>query len=48
MSMKNKIKYHERYKNNGCTKEQLKRLVELQALTAGEYEEITNEAYSNE
>lgn len=46
MSEKNKIKYQRRYEKNGCTKEQLQRLVELGALTAGEYEEITGEAYT--
>ena len=46
MSEKNKIKYQKRYEKNGCTIEQLKRLVELGALTAGEYEEITGETYT--
>lgn len=46
MSEKNKAKYQKRYKKNGCTKEQLKRLVELGALTAGEYQEITGEEYT--
>lgn len=36
----------ERYKRGGCTKSQLKRFVELGALTDEEYEEITGEAYS--
>lgn len=38
-------KYRDRYEHGGCTKEQLKRLVSLQALTASEYEEITGEKY---
>lgn len=45
MSEKNKIKYQNRYNKNGCTKEQLQRLVELLALTAEEYKEITGEEY---
>ena len=45
MSVKNKEKYQKRYEKGGCTIEQLKRLVELGALTASEYEEITGEAY---
>ena len=45
MSKANKIKYQKRYERNGCTKEQLKRLVELGALTPDEYKEITGEAY---
>ena len=45
MSAKNKEKYQKRYENNGCTKEQLKRLVELGALTAEEYADITGEVY---
>ena len=48
MSKANKIKYQKRYEKNGCTKEQLKRLVELGALTAEEYAEITGEAYTEE
>lgn len=43
MSKLNKIKYQKRYKRNGCTKEQLKRLLELGALTEEEYREITEE-----
>ena len=43
MSKINKIKYAKRYAKKGCTKEQLKRLVELNALTADEYKEITGE-----
>lgn len=46
MSEKNKVKYQKRYEKNGCTKEQLKRLVELDALTASEYREITGEEYT--
>ena len=37
-------KYQNRYNRGGCTKEQLKRLVMLNAITADEYEEITGEA----
>ena len=36
-------KYKDRYNRGGCTKEQLKRLVSLHAITAEEYEEITGE-----
>ena len=43
MSLANKIKYQKRYEKNGCTKVQLKRLVELGALTAAEYAEITGD-----
>ena len=46
MSKANKIKYQKRYEKNGCTKDQLKRLVELGALTEEEYQEITYEKYS--
>lgn len=45
MSSANKIKYQKRYEKNGCTKEQLQRLVELGALTAEEYQEITGDSY---
>lgn len=38
-------KYAKRYARGGCTKEQLARLVELGALTADEYKEITGEDY---
>ena len=38
-------KYKARYERGGCTKEQLRRLVALSALTPKEYEEITGEAY---
>lgn len=34
-----------RYERNYCTKTQLRRYVELGAITAGEYEEITGEVY---
>lgn len=34
-----------RYERGGCTKEQLQRFVQLSALTAEEYEEITGEKY---
>lgn len=43
MSEVNKIKYQKRYIKNGCTLEQLKKLVKLGALTADEYKEITGE-----
>lgn len=36
-------KYRDRYNRGGCTKDQLKRLVSLHAITANEYEEITGE-----
>ena len=38
-------KYKARYERGGCTKAQLRRLVELSALTAEEYSEITGEEY---
>jgi len=38
-------KYKARYERGGCTKEQLRRLVELGAITAEEYREITGEDY---
>lgn len=38
-------KYKARYERGGCTKGQLKRLVELGAITADEYEEIAGEKY---
>lgn len=38
-------KYRDRYNRGGCTKEQLKRLVSLGAITVKEYEEITAEDY---
>lgn len=46
MSVENKEKYQKRYERNGCTIEQLKRLVELKALTAEEYKEITGEEFA--
>ncbi len=41
-------KYAERYRRNGCTKEQLQRLTALGVLTAAEYEEITGEKYEEQ
>ena len=41
MSMANKIKYENRFKKNGCTIEQLKKIVALGKLTAEEFKEIT-------
>lgn len=38
-------KYHDRYNRGGCRKDQLRRLVELEAITADEYEEITGDKY---
>lgn len=38
-------KYKDRYEHGGCTKEQLRKLVALGALTAAEYEEITGEVF---
>lgn len=38
-------KYRNRYERGGCTKEQLRRLVELSVLTEEEYAEITGEDY---
>lgn len=38
-------KYKARYERGGCTKAQLRRIVELGALTPEEYEEITGEPY---
>ena len=38
-------KYKDRYDRGGCTKEQLKRLVMLEAITEEEYEEITGEYF---
>jgi uncharacterized XkdX family phage protein len=35
----------DRYRRNGCTKDQLRRFVELGALRTDEYEEITGEPY---
>ena len=45
MSKENKEKYLNRYKNRGCTIEQLKKLVKVGALTETEYKEITGEDY---
>lgn len=36
-------RYKARYERGGCTKAQLRRLVDLEALTADEYQEITGE-----
>lgn len=41
-------KYKKRYNRGGCTKEQLKQLVDLGILTAAEYEEITGEPFPEE
>lgn len=38
-------KWNDRYKKHWCTKEQLRRLVQLGVLTEEEYEEITGEPY---
>ena len=38
-------KYKKRYERGGCTKAQLRRIVELGALTPEEYKEITGEDY---
>ena len=38
-------KYRDRYNRGGCTKEQLKKLVTLGAITAEEYKEITGEDF---
>lgn len=38
-------KYAERYARGGCTKAQLRRLVELGAIYDWEYKEITGEDY---
>lgn len=38
-------KYKARYDRGGCTKAQLRRLVELYAITPEEYTEITGEDY---
>lgn len=45
MSKSNKEKYLIRYNKGGCTITQLKRLVELGALTADEYKEITGKDF---
>lgn len=38
-------KYRDRYNRGGCTKAQLRKLVQLGALTPTEYTEITGEEY---
>jgi hypothetical protein len=38
-------KWNDRYKKHWCTKDQLRRLVQLEVLTELEYEEITDEEY---
>lgn len=38
-------KWKDRYKKHWCTKDQLRRLVQLEVLTELEYEEITDEEY---
>ncbi len=38
-------KWNDRYKKNWCTKDQLKRLVQLGVLSAEEYKLITGEDY---
>jgi uncharacterized XkdX family phage protein len=38
-------KWKDRYDKYWCTKEQLKRLVQLEVLTMEEYKEITGEDY---
>ena len=48
MSMENKVKYADRYAKRGCTIEQLKKLVKLNALTPDEFKEITGMDYSAE
>jgi uncharacterized XkdX family phage protein len=39
-------KYKARYERGGCTKAQLRKLVELGALTPEEYTEITGDPYN--
>ena len=39
-------KYKERYDRGGCTEDQLRRLVELRAITAKEFSEITGKDYA--
>jgi len=39
-------KWNERYKKHWCTKDQLKRLVQLEVLTQEEYKLITGEEYA--
>lgn len=43
--MTNFEKWNDRYKKNWCTKDQLKRLVQLGVLSEGEYKLITGEDY---
>ena len=43
--MTNFEKWNDRYKKHWCTKEQLKRLVQLGVLSAEEYKSITGEEY---
>ena len=38
-------KWNERYKKHWCTKDQLRKLVELEVLTQEEYKLITGEDY---
>lgn len=38
-------KWNDRYKKHWCTKDQLRRLVQLEVLTELEYEKITGEKY---
>lgn len=38
-------KWNDRYKKHWCTKDQLRRLVQLGVLTEEEYKEITGEEY---
>lgn len=40
------LKYKKRYERGGCRKDQLKELVELEAITADEFREITGEDYT--
>lgn len=42
------LKYKKRYERGGCRKDQLRELVELEAITADEYEEITGDKYEAE
>lgn len=43
--MTNLEKWTDRYRKSWCTKEQLKRLVQLQVLAELEYQAITGEGY---
>ena len=40
-------KWDDRYKRHWCTKDQLKRLVQLEVLTEAEYKKITGEEYGD-